>query len=363
MKVLVLWADASSPNLGVRALAEGAKALVHSIWPTATVDFQSFGVGAAPIPVRERTLVTEQFTRASPLRTWLSNYDLVVDMRWGDSFTDIYGMRRLTMMSAFARIVRACGIPLVMGPQTIGPFNSRLGQIVGKSSAGMANGVIARDEASAAYCSAIGLQRTVLATDVVFAIPSEKLQRSRDIAVNVSGLLWNENPHVDARQYREAIVRVCTQLIDEGRHLSLFAHVLDSHKTDNDVPAVRAAAEAIGRPVDIFVPTSLAEVREFAAGSDLVIGGRMHACLNALSVGTPAIAMAYSRKFEPLLKGIGWRHTVDLRFATDPAEELVQLCRSEKGLQNEIPQLRANADAYMRVAAKELERAAACRPN
>ncbi len=361
MKVLVLWADASSPNLGVRALAEGAKSLVHTVWPTASVEFQSFGAGAAPIPIRERTLVKEQFTRTSPLRSWLSGYDLVVDMRWGDSFSDIYGVRRLAVMSAFARLVHACGIPIVMGPQTIGPFNSKLGQMLGKASGGLANGIIARDEASASYCTAIGLDRAVLATDVVFAIPSIKAPPIRDIAINVSGLLWNENSHVDFRQYRETVINVCRRLIDEGRELSFFAHVLDSEKADNDVPSVQAAADAIGKPVDVFIPTSLAEVRDFAAGSNLLLGARMHACLNGLSVGTPAIAMAYSRKFEPLLRGIGWQYTVDLRFPGDMAERIVSLCRREDQLRDEMPQLRSNVDAHMKRAAEELERSAACR--
>ena len=36
----------------------------------------------------------------------------------------------------------------------------------------------------------------------------------------------------------------------------------------------------------------------------------MHACLNALSTGVPAIAMAYSRKFAPLFDVIGWPYSV-----------------------------------------------------
>ena len=66
----------------------------------------------------------------------------------------------------------------------------------------------------------------------------------------------------------------------------------------------------------MLVPGSLAEVRQLVAGAELVVGSRMHACLNALSVGTPAVPLAYSRKFEPLLAGVGWSHLVDLR--TDP---------------------------------------------
>ena len=51
-----------------------------------------------------------------------------------------------------------------------------------------------------------------------------------------------------------------------------------------------------------------------------MIGSRMHACLNALSVGTPAIPLAYSRKFAPLLGDLGWAHVVDLRTQASDAD-------------------------------------------
>ena len=56
----------------------------------------------------------------------------------------------------------------------------------------------------------------------------------------------------------------------------------------------------------------LEDARAAMKGANLVIGARMHACLNALSVGTPAIAMAYSRKFRPLLDSLGWAASVSL---------------------------------------------------
>ena len=52
------------------------------------------------------------------------------------------------------------------------------------------------------------------------------------------------------------------------------------------------------------------------AGASLVVGSRMHACLNALSVGTPAVPLAYSRKFAPLMADLGWEHVIDLRAET-----------------------------------------------
>jgi polysaccharide pyruvyl transferase WcaK-like protein len=55
----------------------------------------------------------------------------------------------------------------------------------------------------------------------------------------------------------------------------------------------------------------------------------MHACLNALSVGTPAIPLAYSRKFEPLLDDLGWRATVDLRTSTDHVDDVMRLAADD----------------------------------
>jgi len=57
-------------------------------------------------------------------------------------------------------------------------------------------------------------------------------------------------------------------------------------------------------------PRDLDDARWIIAGSTVLIGARMHACLNALSTGVPAIAMAYSRKFAPLFDAIGWPYSI-----------------------------------------------------
>src|SRR5699024_8479421 len=77
-------------------------------------------------------------------------------------------------------------------------------------------------------------------------------------------------------------------------------------------------AGQVGGDLEVVVPADLDSVRETIAGARLLIGSRMHACLNALSVGTPAIPLAYSRKFAPLLDSVGWTTGFDLR-TDDPA--------------------------------------------
>ena len=147
--------------------------------------------------------------------------------------------------------------------------------------------------------------------------------------LNVSGLLWTPNPHVDHEAYRRTVRALCHGLADEGRSLALLAHVIDSPVADNDVPAIRELAAELGGDVEVVLPQDLDEVREVTASAAVVVGSRMHACLNALSTGTPAVPLAYSRKFDPLLRDLGWSHTVDLRTASAPVEETLALVEAD----------------------------------
>ncbi|WP_022883455.1 polysaccharide pyruvyl transferase family protein [Glaciibacter superstes] len=324
MKALVLWADSHSPNLGVRSLAAGTAALVAQVWPGCEIVFHNFGRPIRQLPVgRFRSLARERVTGRHGMQRWLGNFDVVIDTRSGDSFTDIYGLRRLSMMCAVAECATEAGTPVVLGPQTIGPFDSRRGRRLAGFSLRRAALVMARDSESARYAVKLGRPVDTLTTDVVFAIPVPSVAHTRDVVLNASGLLWQENSHVDSERYRHTIRRLLRTLLESGREVSLLAHVLDSPSSDNDLYAVRSLAESAGSSVEVIEPTSLERSRAVVASASVVIGSRMHACLNALSVGVPAIPLAYSRKFAPLLEDLGWAATVDMRTAEDPVGEVL----------------------------------------
>lgn len=323
MRALVLWADDTSPNLGVQALAAGSAALVSRAYPGAELEFLSYGRGDAPVRVGDpRALTKELLTRRAGLRGWLQNFDLVVDTRAGDSFADIYGLNRLYAMSLLAEAVHRAEVPLVMSPQTIGPFDGRRAKLIGRRSLRTATLVMARDRVSAEHARTLGRPVDHLTTDVVFAIPAPERVVTRDVLLNVSGLLWTPGPHVDHLVYRAMVAELYGRLVAAGRTVTLLAHVLESEVADNDVPAIREFVATLDHEPEVIVPTSLADVRDAVASANVVLGSRMHACLNALSVGTPAIALAYSRKFAPLLADIGWTRTIDLRTATDVVDQV-----------------------------------------
>jgi polysaccharide pyruvyl transferase WcaK-like protein len=326
MRILILWADERSPNLGVRALGSGTASLVQRVWPEAEITFQNYGHRAREVPFgRIRSLLKERASGTLGMQRWLGGYDLVVDTRSGDSFTDGYGLHRLAIMTAVAEFASQADVPVVLGPQTIGPFATRRGRMLARRSLHRSVLTMARDEESARRSAQLGYPADVLTTDVVFALPAVAVDRTRDVILGVSGLLWNRNPHVDSARYRDVVSRLHRRLTDSGRQVSLLAHVLDSPASDNDVPAIREFEKTAARGAELLVPTGLQEVRAILASANAVVASRMHACLNALSVGTPAIPLAYSRKFEPLLRGIGWNHTVDLEEAGTVESAMRQL--------------------------------------
>lgn len=102
-RVLVAWASDRSPNLGVRVLAEGAAALVRRLDPDAEVVTQNYRTGTAPISIgAPRELIREFLLNYRGGRSWMQSFDLAIDTRMGDSFTDIYGLPRLRIQSTFA---------------------------------------------------------------------------------------------------------------------------------------------------------------------------------------------------------------------------------------------------------------------
>lgn len=312
VRVLVLWADERSPNLGVRALARGSRELIRSAWPDAEVEFADFTSRPPEVPWGHvRSLVRERVTGRLGMRQWLERFDLVWDTRSGDSLTDIYGSHRHSVMSALHEFAVQAGRPVVLAPQTIGPFRSTTGRLLARRSLHRSALAFARDPISADAAAALGRPVDAVTSDLAFAIaPPDGIARPRDVVLNVSGLLWQENPHLDARAYREAVTAIVRMLLADSRSVAVLPHVLDSHDRDNDAPAVDALSTDFGTDLEILAPRDLDDARAIIAASRVLIGARMHACLNALSTGVPAIAMAYSRKFAPLFDAIGWPYSV-----------------------------------------------------
>jgi polysaccharide pyruvyl transferase WcaK-like protein len=289
-------------------------------------------------------------------RRRLADYDLVVDTGSGDSFADIYGLRRLLQMGSTRASAARAGANVVMGPQTIGPFQTRTGQIVARLSLRGVSQVIARDTESAEYCRSMLRCEPTLSTDVVFAMARPEVASTRGVVVNVSGLLWSPNPHVDHLKYRRATIDFVDRLLVAGTPVSLLAHVVAEGIGDADNYAVAEAAAAVGGDIEQLTPRDVVEARELIASARLVVGARMHACLNSLSLGVPALPWAYSRKFAPLARDLAWPHVIDLRTESDVVERSWRIAEEllDGGSEQQLAIVRARADERLDIAADSI---------
>ncbi|MGO1481497.1 MAG: polysaccharide pyruvyl transferase family protein [Brachybacterium sp.] len=303
-----------------------------------------------------RSIAKEAVLRRKGLGAWLKSFDVILDTRAGDSFADIYTFSYLVRMSAVPLYAMALGVPLVMTPQTVGPFSSRRARILASLTLTRARMVMVRDDLSVDPARRLGRKEPIQSTDVAFALPRPTPGDRFDVLLNVSGLLWQKNPHVDHQAYRRAVQKIIDGLEARGRSITLFDHVVGKGPVDNDSFASAQVNADRDEKLPVIAPQTIEDVRDATASSRLVIGARMHACLNALSTGTPAIPMAYSRKFAPLFEPLGWTHTVDLREAGDHATEV--LGKVDLDLTAGVDSVLDNADAALDRAVAALRRAA-----
>lgn len=337
MRVGFLGIQCDTANMGLAALAYAGVNLVHQAVP-AGADFVLFSVNSAmeiermrsTLGLGDRRIVAIPFRHRSPRllarsAREIAGCDVVLDFTGGDSFSDIYGMRRLAKKLFHKELVLLGHAPLVLAPQTYGPFRNPVCLPWVKRVLKHAALVFARDALSAEYLADLTSRDVLVTTDVAVTLPWQPdlyelppSTRPR-IALNTSGLLWNGGYtganqfrlRTDYQQYCHAIV---SRLVEDGNEVHLVPHVLSrgNAEDEDDVAACRALASE--HPECSLSPIfqSPVEAKSYIAQMDLFIGSRMHATIASFTTGVPTIPVAYSRKFAGFFVNLGYSALVDL---------------------------------------------------
>src|SRR5699024_7242332 len=196
-RILVLWASESATNLGVAALARGSRDLLQRVSPGAEITFANYGARPAQVPWgRPRSLVRERVQSRLGMQDYFRGFDLVWDTRAGDSFAGIYGLGRLVSMSMVHECVRAAGTPIVMAPQTIGPFTTRRSRLLARWNLRRSRLVVARDPRSAAEAEALRRPADMTAAEVVVAIEPPAAGPPRGVLLYLFGVIATTYLHV-----------------------------------------------------------------------------------------------------------------------------------------------------------------------
>jgi polysaccharide pyruvyl transferase WcaK-like protein len=322
------------------------------------------------------------------LRT-VDEADLVLDVSGGDSFTDLYGSARFRNIVAPKQIALRLGRPLVLLPQTYGPFKSKAnGRLAGGLIAGAAL-AYARDPDSYTRLQELlgdrfdpSLHRQ--GVDLAFGLQARKpaaLEQGVSealsakgkrpvIGLNISGLVANQPASSATRfglscDYPSLIRTLLMRLLDEtDAQLVIVPHVhAPAGHYESDLDASRAllqsltgrhAAAARKRATIVTQELDACELKWLIARCDWFCGTRMHATIAALSSGVPTVALAYSLKTRGVFDTCAMAESsVDMRSEANDAalEQVMRLWRQREGhaatLARRLPKVRTLASRQM----------------
>ena len=300
----------------------------------------------------------------------LERADLVGDVRGGDSFSDIYGMRGFLNGFLMAWTVLLVKGSMIQFPQTYGPYRNPIARVLARYILRRSSVVIARDQKSQQVAQElVGPAKEVwLSPDVAFSLeaispehievepPLNGSMPSGVIGMNVSGLMYSGGSTRDNMfglklDYRSMLpVLVTALLTDHPGELWLVPHTYGPPESvESDPEACRQVREALpemirGRVRIVTGEYDCHEIKGLVGQCDFFIGSRMHACIAALSQGVPCVGIAYSRKFEGVFDSVGMGEwVVDGREArSDQAVlRILELYRMRDNVRRE---LRVNGD-------------------
>ena len=391
-RVTLFGATSDVPNLGCRALTASLVRLINEVRPDAEVSllFGNRTGGAREIRISDEEKVEVEIVNArlSPkarfgehfftillaallyrvvhlswFRRWLCNRipwldaldkaDFVGDVFAGDSFSDIYGVKRLVMNawgSVTALVMRK---KLVLLPQTYGPYNSRVARAFARFILSRASGIYARDKVGKEIVRETlgkrGMGKEVhFCPDVAFALPAiapEEAQiepplsvgkQTPLVGINISGLLYvggytGKNMFGLKCEYKELICSLAERFLrDTEAEVLLVPHEGFSFSDEGDRNACESVFSALspefGSRIHILRSVhDQHEAKHIIGQCDFFIGSRLHATIAGLSQAVPTVGIAYSRKFQGVFDTVGVGEMVlDAREVS--LEELLDSC-------------------------------------
>ena len=379
LTVGLLGASFGTNNLGVAALVCGTAASVFHSNPDARLFLLDYGKKAATYQVRHPGGVatvefvnirfSKRFYRSNniayllflalclrllPPRKWrtrlqrhnhvlkaIQEADIIGSVAGGDSFSDIYGLGRLMYVALPQILVLLLGKPLVLLPQTLGPFKGTFAKAIARYILIRSSTVYTRDPGGLEAVHELAGRdhgRLAFAYDMGFAlepyIRAERIPNWLDgydkriplVGLNVSGLLYiggytRSNMFGIKTDYR----RLIHDLIDffvvmHGAHVMLVPHVLGTGEGgESDVIACRKIYDNAGDSTRAHLHLmeeeyDQHEIKALIGRCDFFVGSRMHACIAAISRCVPAVGLAYSGKFYGVFESVGMEKLViDMR--------------------------------------------------
>lgn len=299
----------------------------------------------------------------TPVWRAVGDCDLIMDIGAGELSSDIYGADFAFAVFNSRMVALAQRKPMIMSPQTIGPFNNEHLQVMTEQVIRRCERTFTRDDESFQFLRGIGVkERIESCADLAFRLPFSSQPRTpgRPIhfGLNVSGLLYLEESvkkfsfglKVNYPSLISRIIRTLRQMPDV--HLVLVPHCVAEgswNRHADDVWVCEQLAEEFGLPMAPRFKSPI-EAKSFISDLDILAGSRLHATIAAVSSGVAVIPLGHTRKFTGVFGSVDYPLVCDLR-AHD--EDGVLAC--VRDAMNRIPELRAAAVRSNAIAQSKLD--------
>ncbi len=257
------------------------------------------------------------------------------DVRGGDSFSDIYGLKRFLIATLpVASVIWVKG-SIVLFPQTYGPYKSWISRVIARWIIRRASVVIARDKESQAVAQALARpdQKVLLTPDVAFALHADRMEQAEldgrlgslppgAIGLNVNGLMYNGGyTRKNMFGLKLDYVRFLRELVPAllARHPGPLIFVPHTYAPAGDVESDNEACVRLRESLPEELRTRVHivtgdydchQLKGIIGRCEFFIGSRMHSCIAALSQGVPCVGVAYSMKFRGVFESVGQRDAV-----------------------------------------------------
>ncbi|MDB5387588.1 MAG: colanic acid biosynthesis protein, partial [Planctomycetaceae bacterium] len=279
----------------------------------------------------------------NPAAQAIRHADAVLDVSAGDSFTDLYGPHRFQTIVMPKMIALDAGRPLILLPQTYGPFRSDKARATASRIIRQSKMAWARDTDSfAALRELLGNYfdplRHRCGVDMAFALPAlmprnlprqlanwfSPLERNEHevVGFNISGLIYNQPESAAAQfglkaNYPELVLSFLNWLLKTTSvRVVLIPHVMapQGHpESDYDAAChvlAQLAPEYRDRVAICSPDYSPSELKWVIAQTQWFTGTRMHSTIAALSSGVPTASASYSLKTRGVYESCGHDHQV-----------------------------------------------------
>jgi polysaccharide pyruvyl transferase WcaK-like protein len=278
----------------------------------------------------------------------IDSSDAVLDVSGGDSFSDIYGRKRFFSIVRPKQIAIRRGVPLILLPQTYGPYNDPGLREIAIEAVRGADMAWARDEPSFAILKdmlgdVFDAERHFSGVDLAFGLQPLEARAAIDhrllswidreggddtlIGFNINGLIYNSPQNTVSQygfkaDYRRTLVDFLTWVLERGdTRVVLIPHVMSEHgHYESDHGASTALVQGLpGKFKDRITvsPNDLdqSQVKWLISKMDWFCGPRMHSTIAALSSGVATASIVYSDKAKGVFETCGQSD-----YAVDPRE-------------------------------------------